>query len=85
MKIINPEERYFTWRDSTERVIHAYIRLRDDIECNLQSDKDLDNFNTLLELLDTACDFANSHSKELKQDYERWLENLNKTRKEVTS
>ena len=85
MKNRNPEERYFTWRDNTERIIHACTRLKDDIDCTFYSDKDLYNFNTLLELLETACDFANSHLIELKQDYERWLENLNKTRKEGTS
>lgn len=85
MKILDPEERYFVWKENTERIIYARARLKDYIDCTFHRDKDLDNFNTLLELLETACDFANSHSKELKQDYERWLENLNKTRKEVTS
>ncbi len=81
MKIKNPEERYILYKDNVERINYAYSRLYDDIMCNFQDDKDLDNLNTLLELLETVCDFANSHLKDLRRDSERWLANLSNNRK----
>ena len=76
MKIKNPEERYILYKDNVERINYAYSRLQDDIACNFQYDKDLENLSTLLELLETVCDFANSHLKELEQERERWFNEL---------
>lgn len=83
MKIKDPEQRYILYKDNVERINYAYSRLRDDIDCNFQDDKDLESLNTLLELFETVCDFANSHLKDLRRECERWLADLSNNRKGV--